>query len=289
MLTVDTPVVGTKYAAGDQVVWDVVDPELLRVNFDPDYEDAPGSEKALDLGPHDLVWLAEQTGLPVVAKGVLRPDDARRCVQAGAAAVWVSNHGGRQLDRAASTASCLPGGRRGGRGRGPGLRRRRHPQRARRARRPGARRRRGVPGPAAALRARRGRGRRGPDARRPASRRPRRRSGWPAAARSPTPAESPLPPELRRLGACPRTVARSAPRARRPPPSAAARRPRPAGASRESRGGSASGRPQRARPAAADRRGAGADEPGAAHQGAGRPTTARTCPRTSPAPSSTAR
>lgn len=109
VLTVDTPVVATKYGAGDQVVWDVVDPELLRVNFDPGYEDAPGSEKALDLGPHDLVWLTEQTGLPVVAKGVLRPDDARRCVQAGAAAIWVSNHGGRQLDRAATTASCLPG------------------------------------------------------------------------------------------------------------------------------------------------------------------------------------
>ena len=107
VLTVDTPVVGTKYAAGDQVVWDVVDPELLRVNFDRGYEDARGSEKATDLGPHDLVWLAEHTGLPVVAKGVLRGDDARRCVQAGAAAVWVSNHGGRQLDRAASTAACL--------------------------------------------------------------------------------------------------------------------------------------------------------------------------------------
>jgi 4-hydroxymandelate oxidase len=107
VLTVDTPVVATKYAAGDQVVWDVVDPELLRVNFDRDYEDAPGSEKATDLGPHDIVWLAEQTGLPVVVKGVLRPDDARRCVQAGAAAVWVSNHGGRQLDRAAATATCL--------------------------------------------------------------------------------------------------------------------------------------------------------------------------------------
>jgi 4-hydroxymandelate oxidase len=108
VLTVDTPVVGTKYAAGDQVVWDVVDPELLRVNFDPGYDDAPGSHKALDLGPHDIDWLAASTGLPVVVKGVLRPDDARRCVQAGAAAVWVSNHGGRQLDRAASTARCLP-------------------------------------------------------------------------------------------------------------------------------------------------------------------------------------
>jgi 4-hydroxymandelate oxidase len=44
----------------------------------------------------------------VVVKGVLRADDARRCVEAGARAVWVSNHGGRQLDRAATTASCLP-------------------------------------------------------------------------------------------------------------------------------------------------------------------------------------
>jgi 4-hydroxymandelate oxidase len=40
-------------------------------------------------------------------KGVLRGDDARRCVEAGAQAVWVSNHGGRQLDYAAATASCL--------------------------------------------------------------------------------------------------------------------------------------------------------------------------------------
>ena len=50
---------------------------------------------------------AQVTGLPVVVKGVLRPDDARRCVDAGAAAVWVSNHGGRQLDQAAATADCL--------------------------------------------------------------------------------------------------------------------------------------------------------------------------------------
>lgn len=108
VLTVDTPVVATKYAAGDQVIWDVVPIEDQRVNFDPGYERATGSEKATDLGPHDLGWLAETSGLPVVVKGVLRGDDARRCVQAGAAAVWVSNHGGRQLDRAVPTASVLP-------------------------------------------------------------------------------------------------------------------------------------------------------------------------------------
>jgi 4-hydroxymandelate oxidase len=109
VLTVDTPVVGTKYASrGTPVVWDTLDPGLLRVNFDPGYDDLPGAEKALDLGPHDIGWLADRTGLPVVVKGVLRPEDAQRSVQAGARAVWVSNHGGRQLDRAASTAACLP-------------------------------------------------------------------------------------------------------------------------------------------------------------------------------------
>lgn len=109
VLTVDTPVVGTKYASPDvPVVWETVDPDLLRVNFDEGHDDQPGAEKALDLGPHDLGWLADRTGLPVVVKGVLRGEDAVRSAQAGAAAVWVSNHGGRQLDRAAATATCLP-------------------------------------------------------------------------------------------------------------------------------------------------------------------------------------
>jgi 4-hydroxymandelate oxidase len=109
VLTVDTPVVGTKYASPQvPVVWETVDPDLLRVNFDAGYDGQPGAEKALDLGPHDIGWVAARSGLPVVVKGVLRAEDAHRAVQAGAAAVWVSNHGGRQLDRAASTASCLP-------------------------------------------------------------------------------------------------------------------------------------------------------------------------------------
>ena len=56
----------------------------------------------------DIAWLREATGLPVVVKGVLRGDDARRCVDAGAAAVIVSNHGGRQLDTAVSGAAALP-------------------------------------------------------------------------------------------------------------------------------------------------------------------------------------
>lgn len=106
VLTADTPVVATKYVEAS--IWGGVDPALVGVNFEPGYEQAPGSEKALDLGPHDLGWLGAQTGLPVVVKGVLRADDARRSIEAGAAAIWVSNHGGRQLDRARATIDALP-------------------------------------------------------------------------------------------------------------------------------------------------------------------------------------
>ena len=108
VLTADTPVVGTKYDEGP-TVWDVIEPSWLRVNFPADHGSDPGHEKATDLGPHDVDWLATVTGLPVVVKGVLRPADARRCIDAGAGAVWVSNHGGRQLDYAAATADCLAG------------------------------------------------------------------------------------------------------------------------------------------------------------------------------------
>jgi 4-hydroxymandelate oxidase len=48
--------------------------------------------------PADLGQLREWSGLPVVVKGVLRGDDARAIVDAGAAAVAVSNHGGRIVD-----------------------------------------------------------------------------------------------------------------------------------------------------------------------------------------------
>ncbi|HYO40324.1 MAG TPA: alpha-hydroxy acid oxidase [Nocardioidaceae bacterium] len=107
VLTVDTPVVGTKYGGAGPSVWEVAEPGWVRANFPPGYGGSPGDEKATDLGPHDIDWLSKTTGLPVVVKGVLRPSDARRCLDAGAAAVWVSNHGGRQLDYTAATADML--------------------------------------------------------------------------------------------------------------------------------------------------------------------------------------
>jgi 4-hydroxymandelate oxidase len=56
----------------------------------------------------DIGWVASLSELPVLVKGVLRGDDARRCVDAGAAGVVVSNHGGRQLDTAVTGAEALP-------------------------------------------------------------------------------------------------------------------------------------------------------------------------------------
>ena len=61
-----------------------------------------------DLGLGDLEWLCGATRLPVVVKGVVRGDDARRAVENGARAVVVSNHGGRQLDTAPPTSEALP-------------------------------------------------------------------------------------------------------------------------------------------------------------------------------------
>ncbi len=57
----------------------------------------------------DLPRLRELTSLPIVLKGILHPDDARRAVDLGMDGVYVSNHGGRQVDRSVATLDALPG------------------------------------------------------------------------------------------------------------------------------------------------------------------------------------
>jgi isopentenyl diphosphate isomerase/L-lactate dehydrogenase-like FMN-dependent dehydrogenase len=56
----------------------------------------------------DVAWLRSLSSLPVVLKGVMTAEDARLAVEAGADAVVVSNHGGRQLDGAPGTLDVLP-------------------------------------------------------------------------------------------------------------------------------------------------------------------------------------
>jgi isopentenyl diphosphate isomerase/L-lactate dehydrogenase-like FMN-dependent dehydrogenase len=56
----------------------------------------------------DLEWLVGKTSLPVIVKGLVRADDARHAVDAGARGLVVSNHGGRQLDYAIASLDALP-------------------------------------------------------------------------------------------------------------------------------------------------------------------------------------
>ena len=56
----------------------------------------------------DIAWIRDACGLPVLVKGVLTAEDAQLALQAGAAGIVVSNHGGRQLDGAIPTAVALP-------------------------------------------------------------------------------------------------------------------------------------------------------------------------------------
>jgi L-lactate dehydrogenase (cytochrome) len=83
------PVLGRSSGLEDFIGW-------LAANFDP------------SVGWRDLEWIRNQWDGPLVIKGILDPDDARAAVALGADGIVVSNHGGRQLDGARSTASALP-------------------------------------------------------------------------------------------------------------------------------------------------------------------------------------
>lgn len=108
VLTGDTPYVGRSGGRGLPPLSD----DLALVNVAPHLPPGTDAWAAIEqdagavLG--DVTRLAELAGLPVIVKGVLRADEARRCVDAGAAGIWVSDHGGRQLGRTVAPARALP-------------------------------------------------------------------------------------------------------------------------------------------------------------------------------------
>lgn len=71
------------------------------------------------IGWKDLEFVQKVSGLPVVSKGILHPDDAAQAVRNGVAAIWASNHGGRQLDGAPAAFTMLPAIRESMQGRVP--------------------------------------------------------------------------------------------------------------------------------------------------------------------------
>ena len=101
---------------------------LLPAAVNPrNWADVPGRARMTNLTPAELAaagaagtaidptvtfevigWLSQLSPLPVVVKGILRTDDALRCVDAGAAGIVVSGHGGRRLGPSITPARALP-------------------------------------------------------------------------------------------------------------------------------------------------------------------------------------
>ena len=112
-VTVDAPVVARLHRFAGGVF--SVPPDLPLPNLDvrdPGRTDRVLGQLAASFSPavtfDDLASFREWSGLPLVVKGLVRGDDARRCIDAGASAVSVSNHGGRQLGHCVATARALP-------------------------------------------------------------------------------------------------------------------------------------------------------------------------------------
>ena len=107
VVTGDTPYLGIRPGAGRTALA----PDPL-VNLAQHLAAGDDGGRSTEQDPSaDLDCIAEiaaAAGLPVLVKGVLRADDAVACFDAGAAGVVVSNHGGRQLDRAVPTSHALP-------------------------------------------------------------------------------------------------------------------------------------------------------------------------------------
>jgi L-lactate dehydrogenase (cytochrome) len=72
------------------------------------YEDIAGALAQSTVAWEDMHWIRDEWNGPIVVKGVLTGEDARRAIDAGADAIVVSNHGGRQLDGVSSTLRALP-------------------------------------------------------------------------------------------------------------------------------------------------------------------------------------
>ena len=68
----------------------------------------PSSEYQARLTWADVEWLMKTTKLPVGLKGIMTVADAKRAVETGVRLIWVSNHGGRQLDHTQSSIEALP-------------------------------------------------------------------------------------------------------------------------------------------------------------------------------------
>lgn len=109
VLTADTPYVGRKRQVHGTRIPMPDDHFLVNIapHLPPGADGRAAAAQDPSIGLETIDWLNREFGLPVVVKGVLRGDAGADCVQAGAGGIIVSNHGGRQLDRAVPSADAL--------------------------------------------------------------------------------------------------------------------------------------------------------------------------------------
>ena len=115
IVTVDSPWLGRRLRdlRNDFRVPAGVHPENLAASMSVAPDVSSPAQHASDTMDPTLTWddiakLAGSTGLPLLVKGILTAEDAKRAVDAGAGGIIVSNHGGRQLDRVIPTLYALP-------------------------------------------------------------------------------------------------------------------------------------------------------------------------------------
>jgi isopentenyl diphosphate isomerase/L-lactate dehydrogenase-like FMN-dependent dehydrogenase len=111
MLTVDLPVAGRRERdarAGFVLPDDLPLPNIPLSLRRQDFHSALGAVVDDTLTWRDLEWLRSVCPLPLAVKGILTSEDALLAAEHGAAAVVVSNHGGRQLDGVPASLDALP-------------------------------------------------------------------------------------------------------------------------------------------------------------------------------------
>ena len=112
-VTVDTPVLGLRHRESRNQFQLPKDFKLPNLNLGPiSHRPVRSAIYSELLNPSltwkDVDWLCSVAKVPVLLKGVLNPDDAKRALDTGVAGIIVSNHGARNLDTLPSTAEALP-------------------------------------------------------------------------------------------------------------------------------------------------------------------------------------
>lgn len=107
VLTVDAPIPSNRERSTRLIGVPVPNLALGNVPKTPGVTGNAMAMKA-NLSWDDVAFCREQTGLPVIVKGILSASQALEAERNGCAAVWLSNHGGRQLDNTPSAMTVLP-------------------------------------------------------------------------------------------------------------------------------------------------------------------------------------